>query len=91
MQNAYDMKIEVMTCRRFELRVALHLPAPAGRNRWDPGLTAAEMKRCRWVKPSMVCQVKFTEWARDDRLRQAVFLGIREDKHSNEVVRENAN
>ena len=39
----------------------------------------------------MVCQVKFTEWIRDDRLRQAVFLGIREDKNSNEVVREKAN
>jgi hypothetical protein len=23
----------------------------------------------------MVCQVKFTEWTRDDRLRQPVFLG----------------
>jgi bifunctional non-homologous end joining protein LigD len=56
-----------------------NLPA-AGRNRWDQGLTAAEMKRCHWVKPVMVCQVKFTEWTRDDRLRQPVFLGIREDK-----------
>jgi bifunctional non-homologous end joining protein LigD len=67
-----------------------NLPAP-GRNRWDQGLTAAEMKRCSWVKPSMVCQVKFTEWTRGDRLRQAVFLGVREDKNSNEVVREKAN
>jgi bifunctional non-homologous end joining protein LigD len=67
-----------------------NLPA-SGRNRWDQGLTAAEMKRCRWLKPSMVCQVKFTEWTRDDRLRQAVFLGIREDKNLNEVVREEAN
>ena len=61
-----------------------------GRSRWDQGLTAAEMKRCRWVKPVMVCQVKFTEWTRDDRLRHPVFLGIREDKNANEVVRENA-
>jgi ATP-dependent DNA ligase len=53
-----------------------NLPA-AGRNRWDQGLTAAEMKRCHWVKPVMVCQIKFTEWTRDDRLRQPVFLGIR--------------
>jgi bifunctional non-homologous end joining protein LigD len=66
-----------------------NLPAP-GRNRWDQGLTAAEMKRCRWVKPSMVCQVKFTEWTRDDRLRQPVFLGIREEKNANQVVREKA-
>jgi hypothetical protein len=53
-----------------------------GRSRWDQGLTAAEMKRCHWVKPSLVCQVKFTEWTRDDRLRQPVFLGIREDKNA---------
>ena len=25
------------------------------------------------VKPAMVCQIKFTEWTRDDRLRQPVF------------------
>src|ERR1700720_1558455 len=45
------------------------------------------MKRCRWVKPSMVCEVKFTEGTRDDRLRQPVFLGIREDKDPAEGVR----
>jgi bifunctional non-homologous end joining protein LigD len=66
-----------------------NLPA-AGRSRWDQGLTAAEMKRCHWVNPVMICQVKFTEWTRDDRLRQPVFLGIREDKNATEVVREKA-
>ncbi len=66
-----------------------NLPA-AGRNRWDQGLTAAEMKRCHWVRPILVCQIKFTEWTRDDRLRQRVFLGIREDKNAREVVRERA-
>jgi bifunctional non-homologous end joining protein LigD len=54
----------------------------------DPGLTVAEMKRCIWVKPSIVCEVRFTEWTRDDRLLHPVFLGIREDKSPNEVVRE---
>jgi ATP-dependent DNA ligase len=44
---------------------------------------------CHWVKPVMVCQVKFTEWARDDRLRQPVFLGLREEKKAREVMREN--
>ena len=33
------------------------LPA-AGRSRWDQGLTAAEMKRCHWVDPVMVCQIQ---------------------------------
>ena len=76
-------KIRVEKCPFFSL------PA-TGRSRWDQGLTRSEMKRCHWVKPVMVCQVKFTEWTRDDRLRQPVFLGIRVDKHANEVVREKA-
>jgi bifunctional non-homologous end joining protein LigD len=63
---------------------------PATGRGLDPGLTAAEMKRCVWVKPSMVCEVKFTEWTRDDRLRHPVFLGLRNDKNSSEVVREKA-
>ncbi len=52
-------KIRVEACPSF------NLPA-VGRSRWDQGLTAAEMKRCHWVKPVMVCQVKFTEWTRDE-------------------------
>jgi len=74
-------KIRVEKCPFF------NLPA-LGRSRWDQGLTAAEMKRCHWVKPVMVCQIKFTEWTRGDRLRQPVFLGIREDRNAREVVRE---
>jgi bifunctional non-homologous end joining protein LigD len=76
-------KIRVNKCPFY------NLPA-AGRSRWDQRLTAAEMKRCPWVKPVMVCQIRFTEWTRDDRLRQPVFLGIREDKNASEVVREKA-
>jgi bifunctional non-homologous end joining protein LigD len=74
-------KIQVDKCPFYNL-------SAVGRNRWDQGLTAAEMKRCHWVNPVMVCQVKFTEWTRDDRLRQPVFLGIREDKNAREVIRE---
>jgi len=48
------------------------------------------MKRCHWVKSMMVYQVKFTGWTSDDRLRQPVFLGIREDKNPGEVIRERA-
>jgi bifunctional non-homologous end joining protein LigD len=72
-------KIRIKRCPFY------NVPA-AGRSRWDQGLTPAEMKRCHWVRPKMVCEVKFTEWTRDDRLRQPVFLGLREDKNSNEVV-----
>jgi len=53
-----------------------------------PFFNVPAVGRSRWVKPAIVCQIKFTEWTRDDRLRQPVFLGIREDKNANEVVRE---
>jgi len=51
-------------------------------------MSASEMKRCHWVEPILVCQLKFAEWTRDNRLRQPVFLGLREDKDAKEVVRE---
>jgi bifunctional non-homologous end joining protein LigD len=57
----------------------------------DPGLSVVEMRRSVWVKPTVVCEVKFTEWTRDDRLRHPVFLGMRDDKKASEVVRERAN
>jgi bifunctional non-homologous end joining protein LigD len=44
--------------------------------RYGQTITATEMKRCRWVEPIMVCQVKFSEWTRDQKLRQPVFFGI---------------
>ena len=34
----------------------------------------------QWVKPKLVAQVKFYEWTADGRLRQPIFLGLREDK-----------
>jgi bifunctional non-homologous end joining protein LigD len=76
-------KLQIKSC-------PFHNVPAAGRSRWDQGLSAAEMKRCHWVRPKMVCQVKFTEWTRDDRLRQPVFLGLREDKSASQVVREKA-
>jgi bifunctional non-homologous end joining protein LigD len=58
--------------------------------RFGAGVTAAEMKRCHWVRPQMVCQIKFSEWTRDEKLRQPVFVGLRDEKDASEVVREKA-
>ena len=58
--------------------------------RYGQGVTASEMKLCHWIEPKFVCQIKFEEWTRDYRLRQPVFLGLREDKDAKEVVREEA-
>jgi ATP-dependent DNA ligase len=48
--------------------------------RWGLRITPAVMKRCHWVEPLLVAQVKFTEWTSDDQLQQPVFLGLRSDK-----------
>lgn len=56
--------------------------------RYGQGITAAVMKRCHWLKPQLVAQIKFAEWTRDGRLRQPVYLGLREDKPAKAVVRE---
>src|SRR3984957_18859616 len=58
--------------------------------RYGQGVTPAEMKLCHWIEPKLVCQIKFNEWTRDHRLRQPVFLGLREDKDAKDVVREEA-
>jgi bifunctional non-homologous end joining protein LigD len=39
----------------------------------------------QWVKPKLVCQVKFSEWTQDKNLRHPVYLGLRVDKKANEV------
>src|SRR5687767_6989151 len=48
----------------------------------------SQMRFCKWVRPEVVCQVRFTEWTRDNHLRQPVFLGTREDKDARDVVKE---
>jgi bifunctional non-homologous end joining protein LigD len=45
-------------------------------------------ERAHWVKPAVVVEVKFNEWTADGKLRQPVFLGIRDDKSPSEVVHE---
>ena len=48
------------------------------------------MKKMHWVNPKFVAEIRFAEWTRDGKLRQPVFLGMREDKDVTEVRREAA-
>ena len=50
-------------------------PGPLGRN-------------AHWVKPDMVCEVVFTEWTTDGKIRHPSFQGLRADKKPKEVIRE---
>jgi bifunctional non-homologous end joining protein LigD len=38
-----------------------------------------------WVEPKVVVEVKFAEWTADQKLRQPIFLGIRDDKDAHDV------
>jgi len=39
-----------------------------------------------WLAPKLVAQVSFQEWTEDKKLRQPVFLGLRDDKRPEECV-----
>ncbi|MGZ5564051.1 MAG: non-homologous end-joining DNA ligase [Chthoniobacterales bacterium] len=64
-----------------------NLPSKQG-GVWVQGITPSMMRKMHWVSPVFVCQIKFAEWTRDAKLRQPVFLGLREDKKAKDVKRE---
>lgn len=48
----------------------------------------SERSGAHWVSPELVAQIEFANWTSDGRVRQAVFLGLREDKPAHKVTRE---
>jgi bifunctional non-homologous end joining protein LigD len=49
----------------------------------DPGLRLTQ-----WTEPKMIAEVAFMEWTSDGSIRHPSFQGLREDKNSKEVIRE---
>lgn len=47
-----------------------------------------DVNKVTWVKPEMVCTVRYTSWTDDIRVRAPVFLGLRADGSPQECVRE---
>jgi len=50
--------------------------------------TPQMLREAIWVRPEVVCEVKFASWTEEGRLRAPVFLGLRPDIEPNECVRE---
>jgi bifunctional non-homologous end joining protein LigD len=48
----------------------------------------ADARGVHWVRPELVAEVEFREWTRENILRQASFLALRQDKFPREIVRE---
>jgi bifunctional non-homologous end joining protein LigD len=53
-----------------------------------PPKEETKARNARWVEPRMVVEVDFHGWTHGDRVRQASFQGVREDKSPKEVIRE---
>jgi bifunctional non-homologous end joining protein LigD len=49
---------------------------------------AIERRDAVWLNPKLVCEVAYTEWTRDGRLRHPSFQSLREDKPAVEVRRD---
>jgi bifunctional non-homologous end joining protein LigD len=79
MQGARDL---VERFAKLEVTEAVLTRAETG------GLTGREWQSIRWVKPVLLCEVAFTEWTQDGRIRHPSFQGLREDKDAREVKQE---
>ena len=52
----------------------------------EKGMEGIIKEKIQWVRPKLVCEVEYAELTADDQLRQATFLGWRDDKKAKEVV-----
>lgn len=60
----------------------------SGKGRWGDGLTAQDMKKCRWLKPKLVAAIEFLEWTLDNHLRHPKFVALCDGRTAKEVRRE---
>ena len=51
-------------------------------------LPSSVRRGAHWVKPSLLCEVAFTEWTDDGRIRHPSFQGLRADKNAEDVTME---
>lgn len=42
----------------------------------------------QWLKPKLVCEVKFAEWTAERQMRQPIFMGLRDDKPPRDCILE---
>jgi bifunctional non-homologous end joining protein LigD len=50
----------------------------------SPFVNSPRERNITWLRPTLVAQIAFQEWTGDRKLRQPVFLGLRDDKPASE-------
>jgi bifunctional non-homologous end joining protein LigD len=57
---------------------------------WSPfeAVPRPDAKDAKWAEPKQVCEVGFSQWTHDGRVRQPSFKGMREDKAAKEIRQE---
>jgi bifunctional non-homologous end joining protein LigD len=72
----------------FSLRTlaALHRTFQPLRRPTPPFTVPPREKSTTWLEPRLVAQVAYHEWTDDRKLRQPVFLGLRDDKRPEECL-----
>jgi bifunctional non-homologous end joining protein LigD len=51
-----------------------------------PFIEPPREKKITWLAPKLVAQIAFAEWTGDRKLRQPVFLGLRDDKNPRDCI-----
>jgi DNA ligase D-like protein (predicted ligase)/DNA ligase D-like protein (predicted polymerase)/DNA ligase D-like protein (predicted 3'-phosphoesterase) len=64
------------------------VPLRTDESPFNARLSTQDGKGVTFVKPTLVGEVRYSEWTSDDRLRQPSWRGLRPDKAPGEVVRE---
>lgn len=67
--------------RLYELMTPLRIDRP-------PITDPPRERGAVWITPTLVAEIRFTEWTLDGKLRHPTFLGLRIDKSAHEVHRE---
>jgi bifunctional non-homologous end joining protein LigD len=83
--TGFSMKSARELVERF---ARIRVEAPILSRSQTPSLAANEWRTVHWVKPVMLCEVAFTEWTEDGRIRHPSFEGLREDKDPSQVKKE---
>ena len=64
-------------------RMPLDVPPPRNTRFGSP----LNLSRVHWVRPELVCEVRFMTWTADGLLRHVTYMGLREDKPARDVRR----